>query len=68
MSYPIPLNRYEMVRSQVLRADSEPGALLAIGADPSRWEIIGVASSRDASIMVLGLVREGLTLRDVSGD
>ena len=67
MSFPIPLNRYEKVRSQVLRAESEPDALLATGVSPTRWEIIGVANSRDAAIVVLGLVREGLTVGEAGG-
>jgi hypothetical protein len=68
MSYPIPLNRYQKVRSQVLRAESDPGDLLALGEDPTRWEILGVASSRDAALMVLGMVREGLALQDESSE
>ena len=67
MSYPIPFDRYEIVRSQRLRAEAEPSFLLGGGEDPLRWEIIGVASSGDSAILVLGRVREGLTVRDSDG-
>ena len=62
MNNPIPFDRYDMVRSQLLRAEAEPSFLLGGGEDPARWEIVGVASSGDSAILVLGRVREGLTV------
>ena len=66
MNSPIPFDRYDKVRSQRLRAEAEPSFLLGGAEDPVRWEIIGVASSGDSAIMVLGRVREGLTAGDLN--
>ena len=56
------------LRSQRLRAESEPGSLLGVGVDPQRWKIISVTGAGDSALVVLDILRDGLALRDVGGE
>jgi hypothetical protein len=62
------LDRYEKLRSQRLRAESEPSSLLGTGVDPERCEILGVTGAGESALVVLGLVRDGLTVGSLDSE
>ena len=69
MSYPIPLARYDQVLvTTLLRPNMPVDPAELVGGDASRWEIVGITSSGDVWVALLGRVRAGVAVREVTDE
>ena len=66
MSYPNPLGRYDQIRVETMRGKMSIDPSQLAGEDPTRWEVIGVTATADLSLVLIGRVRVGLTVRTIS--